>query len=112
MAVNTYIYIAKLKYPGPDVEERMAFSSKKALFDYYGEEIVGLARHTLNNIWPSEERDFENDYIQIKRYKFCAGKCPEIMERVEAREDSPFKGPTASRKAEARITMLNLKKIE
>ena len=49
--VGAYVYIADLKYPGDDVESNIVFSSLKSLFDYYGEEIIGMSYKYFRFAW-------------------------------------------------------------
>lgn len=108
--VGAYVYIADLKYPGDDVKSNLAFSSRKSLFDYYGEEIIGMTYKTFRNAWETspDKEELIGKFVRIKRYKYCAGKCDEVLQRIAYREQNPIRARNAVEKARARIMNLGL----
>ena len=108
--VGAYVYIAELKYPGDDVETNLAFSSRKSLFDYYGEEIIGMSYKYFCYTWDTNPNKGEliGKFVRIKRYKYCAGKCDEVLQRIAYREQNPIRARNAAEKARARIMNLGL----
>lgn len=108
--VGAYVYIADLKYPGDDVESNIVFSSLKSLFDYYGEEIIGMSYKYFRYVWDTNPNKEEliGKFVRIKRYKYCAGKCDEVLQRIAYREQNPIRARNAVEKARVRIMNLGL----
>ena len=46
--------------------------------------------------------------MRIKRYKYCAGKCDEVLQRIAYREQNPIRARNAAEKARVRIMNLGL----
>ena len=108
--VGAYVYIAELKYPGDDVESNIVFSSLKSLFDYYGEEIIGMSYKYFRFAWDTNpnKKELVGKFVRIKRYKYCAGKCDEVLQRIAYREQNPIRARNAAEKARMRIMNLGL----
>lgn len=108
MESNRSIYIVKLNFPGSDVLDNIAFSSKKSIFDYYGEEIIGMTYKTYRNAWDNSPYDDElvTKYMTIHRYKFLMSKSPEIRVRLDILANRANKDMRPADKAMLRIEKL------
>ena len=103
--MTSYIYIAELRYPSSDIEDGISFKTKKALFEYYGEAVIGTTYKSYRNAWDTspDPNMLETKYMTIRRYKLLCAKSPELQERQRIIEQTDDKDARPVDKAMARL---------
>ena len=90
---NTRVFIVELKVEMQDTPNVLAFGSKKAIFEYFGNEALRLTYNSAANI--NFTKGYENAVCAIFETRLLSLNSMEIFERREreGREPIPMKDP-------------------
>ena len=86
---NTRVFIVELKVEMPDTPSLLTFGSKKAIFEYFGNDALRLSYSTACNIHFDE--GYENSVCVIRETRLLSINSAEIIDRRkrEGREIIP-----------------------
>lgn len=98
---NTRIYIVELKVEMPDTPNVLAFGSKKAIFEYFGNEALHISYNYASTM--DFTQGFENAVCSIMETRMLSINSKEIYERREreGREPIPSRGAAGALKLKA-----------
>lgn len=82
--MTTRIYTLEPKVYCP-IDTNIAFTSKKMLYEYYGQEIVGITWNTFRATVFNDM--YENASCIIRCYRCCSGK--KMLDEIKHEQDTP-----------------------